>query len=74
MLLYKLFEKGKIKRVDEDYYEKIMDLLDNIKHDIDGNIQKNKLEKFLRNDEKIIKQRLSLIKIILECLILMKFI
>ena len=44
-----------------------MDLLDNIKHDIDGNIQKNKLEKFLRNDEKIIKQRLSLIKIILEC-------
>jgi hypothetical protein len=66
LLLYKLYEKGKIQKNDEDYYEKIMNLLDAIKKDIEGNIKKSKLEEFLKNEKSFILQRLSLVKLILE--------
>ena len=65
LLLYKLNEKGRIKYNEEEYYEKIVGLLGKIKEELDGNIKKSKLETFLKNDETLIKQRLSLIKIIM---------
>ena len=65
-LLYELFKKEIIKESDEEYYEKIQNLLKNIKKDLDGNIKKKKLEEFLKNDESFIKQRLSLIQLILK--------
>ena len=66
LLFNKLYEKGKIKRNEEEYYEKIILLLDSIKNDIEGNIKKSKLEEFLKNKPSLIKKRLSLIKIIIE--------
>ena len=68
LLLYKLYEKGKIKKNDENYYDNIINLLDEIWKEIDGNIQIKKLEEFLKNDESIIKQRLSLLKILNDTL------
>jgi len=65
-LFYKLYEKGKIKKSEEEYYEKIMHLLDSIEKDIEGNIKKSKLEEFLKNEPSFIIQRLSLIKLVLE--------
>ena len=65
-LFYKLYEKGKIKKNEEEYYNRIIFLLDSIKRDIEGDIKKFKLEEFLKNDPSLIKQRLSLIKIIIE--------
>ena len=41
-------------------------MLDNIKKHIDGDIQKSKLEEFLKNGSILVKKRLSLIKLILE--------
>jgi len=64
LLLYKLYEKGKIKKNEEYYYDNIINLFKEIWKDIDGNIQIKKLEEFLKNDESIIKQRLSLLKIL----------
>ena len=46
LLLYKLYEKGKIQKNEQDYYENIINLLDNIKKDIEGDIKKSKLEEF----------------------------
>ena len=63
-LLYELKQKGKIKKNSEEYYDKIIEILDNIHKDIDGEIRKSKLEEFLKNDE--IKERLSLIKLSFE--------
>ena len=65
-LFYKLYEKGKIKKNEEEYYNRIIFLLDSIKRDIEGNIKKSKLEEFLINEPSLIRQSLSLIKIILE--------
>ena len=64
--LYELYKKGLIKNNDEEYYEIIEIFLNNIRRDIDGNIEIGKLNEFMKNDEYIIKQRLSLIKIIDE--------
>ena len=65
-LLYKLYEKGKIKKNEEKYYKRITHLLDEIKKDIEGNIQKSNLEEFLKNGRTLIMQRLSLIKLIFK--------
>ena len=65
-LIYKLYEKGKIQKKEEEYYEKLIQLLVEIKKDIEGNIKKSKLEEFLKNEPNFIRQRLSLIKIIIE--------
>ena len=66
LLLYKLYEKGKIQKNEEDYYENIMNLLAEIRKDIDGKIRKSKLEEFLKNEKSFIIQRLSLIKLIVQ--------
>jgi len=66
LLLYKLYEKGIIKKNDEEYYENISGLLDNIKNDIDGNIKRSKLQEFLKNDKSFILQRLKLINLSYE--------
>ena len=63
-LLYTLYEKGKIKENDCEYYEKIQSLLNEIKKDLDGDINKKKLDEFMKNEESFIIQRLSLINII----------
>ena len=65
-LLCKLNEKGIIKKNDEPYYDNIVNLVQEIRKDLEGEIQKKKLDEFLKNKEKIIKQRLDLIKFILE--------
>ena len=65
-LLYKLYEKGKLQKNEEEYYENITNLLDTIKKDLEGEIKKSKLEEFLKNEQSFIKQRLQLIKLILE--------
>ena len=65
-LLSALYEKGKIKPNDEEYYEKIIKLLQEIRGDIEGKIKKKKLEEFLKVNESLIHKRLSLIKLILE--------
>ena len=64
-LLYKLYEKGKIQKNDEEYYENLESLLDNIKNEIDGEITKKKLDEFLKN-KLYIKERLSLLNLIIE--------
>ena len=66
LLFYKLKEKGKIKKSEEDYYENITKLLKEINTDIDGNIKKSKLEEFLKNEETFIIQRLSLINLLID--------
>ena len=67
-LLYKLYKKDKINNdnKEEDYYQNIFGLLNEIRGDIDGNIEKKKLDEFLKNEESVVKERLSLIKIILD--------
>jgi len=67
LLLYKLNEAGKIKKNNEEYYMNIEQTLEDIRKDIiDGNIQKKRLDEFLKNNETVIIQRLSLIKLILD--------
>ena len=56
LLFYKLYEKGKLKKNEEEYYEKIAHLLDAILKDIEGNIKKSKLEEFLKNNPSFIKK------------------
>ena len=65
-LLYELYENGKIRMCEEEYYRNIINLLDSIKRDIDGHTPKKGFEKFLKNDKTIIIKRLSLFKIMLE--------
>ena len=48
LLFYKLYWKGKIKKSEEEYSEKIIHLFNAIKNDIEGNITKSKLEEFLK--------------------------
>ena len=45
------------------YYDEIQKLLKEIKKDIDGDIKKSKLEEFLKIDESLIIQRLSLMNL-----------
>ena len=63
-LIYRLYEKGKIRKNNIEYFDNILELLKSIKKDIDGNIKYKTLERFLKNDESIIKKRLSLIQLI----------
>ena len=65
-LLYKLYENGKIKKNVGEYYDKIQNLIKSIKQDLDGQIKKKTLEDFLSNNESFIKQRLSLINLIID--------
>ena len=65
-LLCKLNEKGIIKKKDEPYYENIVTLVNDIRKDLEGEIQKKKLDEFLQNEKNVIDQRLNLIKLILE--------
>jgi len=65
LLLYNLYEKGKIQKNKEDYFENIINLLDLIKFDIGGKIKKFKLEEFLKIEKSFIIKRLSLIKLIM---------
>ena len=64
-LLCELYEKGKIKKTSEEYYDKIIKLIDLIKIDIEGEIKKSKLEEFLRIDKPLVIQRLKLVKLVL---------
>ena len=61
-----LKQKGKIKNNHEEFYEKITNLLNNIRKEIDGEIRKKNLDEFLKNDKSFIIQKLSLINLILE--------
>ena len=65
LLLCELYEKRKIKESQEEYYDKIRDLIVKIKVDIEGGIKKSKLEEFLKIDESLVIQRLELIKLVL---------
>ena len=65
-LLYKLSENGKIKKNVGEYYDKIQNLIKSIKQDLDGQIEKKTLEEFLSNNESFVKQRLSLINLIID--------
>ena len=63
LLLSKLQEKKKIKKIIKDSYQKI---LDSIQIDIDRNIKKSKLEEFLKNGKDSVTKRLELIKITVQ--------
>ena len=65
ILLCELYEKGKIKKSQEEYYYKITKLLDSIKKDIEGEIKKSKLEEFLKIEKSLVIQRLKLVKLVL---------
>ena len=67
LLLYELFEKKKIEKNDNnEVYEDIMATLNKIKIDIEGDIVKEKLDGFLKNDEDFLIKRLKLITILIE--------
>lgn len=66
LLLIELYEKGKLDLSIEDIDADLEHLLSNIQNDIDGDIEKIKLETFLSNGEKVVIKRLQLIKIILK--------
>ena len=66
LLLCELYEKGKIKKSQEEYYGKIISLLDSIKNEIEGDIEKSKLEEFFEMDKSLVIQRLKLVKLVLE--------
>ena len=66
LLIYELYEKGKFKSCfGEEYYEKIIDLLFKI-HEYIHEIEKSKLEEFLRIEQSQAIQRLKLFKLILS--------
>ena len=66
VLLYDLYEKGKLKKYDEEnYLIDIEPLLSEIIDDMEGEIGIKKIEEFLKNEEIAIK-KLSFIKIILK--------
>ena len=65
LLLCELYEKKKIKESQEEYYDKIRDLIVKIRDDIEGGIKKSKLEEFLKIDESLVIKRLELIKLVL---------
>ena len=67
LLLYGLYEKGKIKITDEEenHFMDTERILGEILNEIEGEISKTKLEEFLMN-EKVVIQKLGLMKIILD--------
>ncbi len=65
LLLCELYEKGKIKKSQEEYFDKITNLLNCIKKDIDGEIKISNLKEFLKIDKSLAIQRLKLFKLIL---------
>ena len=65
-LFCNLNEKEIIKKSDEPYYDNIIALIQDIRKDLEGEIPKKKLEDFLKNKKEVIKQRLNLIKLILD--------
>ena len=65
-LFYKLYERGKIRKNNLEYFDNILELLKSIKKDIDGDIKYKILERFLKNNEYIIKKRLSLMQLIIN--------
>ena len=67
-LLCELFEKGKINNSNRENinFNIIEEVLDKIKVELDGNITKEELEEFLKNDEKIVIKRLKLISYIMD--------
>ena len=66
ILLYDLYEKGKLKKNNEEnYYIDIEPLLSEIIDDMEGEIGIKKIEEFLKNEEIAIK-KLGFIKIILR--------
>ena len=66
LLLCELYEKGKIKKSQEEYYNNIINLLDSIKKEIEWYIEKSKLEEFFEMDKSLFIQRLKLVKLVLE--------
>ena len=66
-ILYKLYEKGKLKIIyDNEYLESLCEQLDCIRKSLQECITINKLKEFMENDESIIIQRLSLIRLIID--------
>ena len=66
LLLYKLNEEGILQKNDKnEYYNNLQDLMKSIKIDLEGEINKKTFDEFLKIEESIIKQRLSLLGIIL---------
>ena len=67
-LLCELFEKGKINSLNKENinFNIIEDVLDKIKVELDGDITKQELEEFLKNDQKVVIKRLKLISYIME--------
>ena len=63
-LICELYEKGKLKANDGKYYYKDDKLIKDIYDDLEGKIEKKKLEEFLNNKKEIVVKRLNLIKII----------
>ena len=63
-LIYQLFEKGKIRKNNIELFSDFFELLKDIKKDIKDCINRKNLERFLKNDESIIIQRLSLIQLV----------
>ena len=67
-LLCELFEEGKINSSNREdiNFNIIEDVLDKIKVELDGDITKQELEEFLKNDEKVVIKRLKLISFIMH--------
>ena len=68
ILLCELYEKGKIKMEDREKinFGDIINVLDRIREDMEGDITKQKVEEFFKNKKEEVIKRLSLIKIILS--------
>ena len=67
LLIYELFTKKKIeKNENSEVYEEITETLNKIKTDIEGDITKEKLDRFLKNGEEFVIKRLELITILIE--------
>ena len=66
LLLIKLNEKGILQKNDKnEYCNNLEELMKSIKVDLEGGINKKTFDEFLKIEESIIKQRLSLLGIIL---------
>ena len=67
LLLFKLNEKGMLQKNDKNdkYYNNLEVLMKSIKEDLEGEIKKKTFDEFLKINESTIKQRLSLLGIIL---------
>jgi hypothetical protein len=65
LLLYDLYEKGKGKIIDqENYFTDLESILGEILNELEGELSKEKIEDFLKNEKKVVIKKLGLIKII----------